>query len=551
MSENNLSESEVSHDLSQDEGTEAARVTGKQKSSSGKTSSKKRKSRYDTLEEKFNSKLNSFDKTLDEKMELFMSQMTDQMKNIVQNTRGQNEGQGRENDVPECSQRTISSTRPQRSLSPDIIVESQRSTSPEAHSSESQRPENNNRSQRSVSERNSRSQRPLHILASQMSQRQSPDRNFDEESLIDDDQISLQPDRVERAVFDESEDELRSEDENMSDKAKKCLFDLFGEDALTKKSDKKTGIVLDDSQKQVLSGSWRSEKPNSITAFAEETLDSFPVDEETEKFLEVPSLDDIIERCLIKKYGKKASFSNNKSGTGSYGKTLFSQPYKMVEKIAYRGQQAAYVGILSQLYVQQGLGTLIENLSEENFDKDKAIQTIRDVFAMTTKGLDQLGRTGAFHHIIRRQLAMTDSSLYTLEDNRDISDLPLVSKGVFGDKLESTLKSNKEKKKTLDDLLPNFNESKDRKRKNKDNELSASAAKKPYTNEKDRQSNFAAGSSTQKSNNSFRIPKIPQGGFSYDRKNKSSGSGTGQQKGKGKGDHSKGKGSGFKGTRKQ
>ena len=65
---------------------------------------------------------------------------------------------------------------------------------------------------------------------------------------------------------------------------------------------------------------------------------------------------------------------------------------------------------------------------------DWAVQRVRDAFTITTKALDQFSRTGS-HHIIRRQLAMTDTSLFTQENNRDIPDLPLFGNGVFSEKL--------------------------------------------------------------------------------------------------------------------
>jgi hypothetical protein len=51
---------------------------------------------------------------------------------------------------------------------------------------------------------------------------------------------------------------------------------------LQKIQKKKCGIELDDSQKEVLMGHWRTETPNFITTFAEDTKESFPVDSETE-----------------------------------------------------------------------------------------------------------------------------------------------------------------------------------------------------------------------------------------------------------------------------
>lgn len=239
-------------------------------------------------------------------------------------------------------------------------------------------------------------------------------------------------------------------------------------------------------------GHWRTETPNLITAFAEDTKESFPVDSENEKFLQVPTLDELVGRCLVKRHGQKASFSKS-------GKSLFTQPFKMLEKIAYRGQQAAYTGIIINMYMQQSLCKLIELLTNDNDISDRAIQQVRDIFAMSTKCLDQLGRTGAFHHILCRQMCMTDTTLYQLEDSRDISDLPLTRDGVFGEKLESSLKSRKEKNKTLDDILPDFNKTKtDRKRKSKFDDKNAPSAKK---------ANLPANMNNNVSNDGFRIPK--------------------------------------------
>ena len=335
---------------------------------------------------------------------------------------------------------------------------------------------------------------------------QSPARlSSDEEPdlPLEDDNISLQPGQGE--VLGSDEDTKSDEEEHLSEKAKKCLFDIFGEDAIAKKSEKKTGITLDKSQKEVLLGHWRAEKPNTITAFAEETKELFPVDEETEKFLQVPSLDELVGRCLVKRHGNKASFSK--------GKNLFSQPYKMLEKIAYRGQQASFLGIIINMYIQQGLGNLIEVLTADKPNLDKAIQQVRDIFAMSTKELDQVGRAGAFHHILRRQMCMTDTSLFQMEDSRDISDLPLTGDGVFGEKLESSLKSRKEKNKTLDDLLPDLFPKSDRKRKGNFSD-SGTKAKKGCP-DKDK-----SDTTTKDQPESFRIPKISGNNFTkrFDKK---------------------------------
>ncbi|CAC5367144.1 unnamed protein product [Mytilus coruscus] len=117
---------------------------------------------------------------------------------------------------------------------------------------------------------------------------------------------------------------------------------------------------------------------------------------------------------------------------------------------------------------------------------------------MSTKELDQAGRAGAFHHIIRRQMCMTDTSMFLLHDSRDISDLPLTGEGVFGDNLVSALKARKDKDKTLDDLLPDIFP-KDRKRKTPLTDDS-SKAKKAKIEKSDQ--------NKDKTSENFRIPKV-------------------------------------------
>ena len=45
-----------------------------------------------------------------------------------------------------------------------------------------------------------------------------------------------------------------------------------------------------------------------------------------------------------------------------------------------------------------------------------AVQTIQDAFAMSTKTLDQLGRMGAYGHIICRKAAIVDIGLDSVKD---------------------------------------------------------------------------------------------------------------------------------------
>ena len=71
---------------------------------------------------------------------------------------------------------------------------------------------------------------------------------------------------------------------------------------------------------------------------------------------------------------------------------------------------------------------------------------------MLTRSLDQLGRTGAFHHLIKRKVTAHDSGLITLRviQNKIVC-LTLTADGVFGKKLEEKLKERKKQKDLLKD----------------------------------------------------------------------------------------------------
>ena len=81
---------------------------------------------------------------------------------------------------------------------------------------------------------------------------------------------------------------------------------------------------------------------------------------------------------------------------------------KEMERLAFQGQRAAIMEFIISLYSQQALALLLQELSSEKPNIDKAIQTVRDVFAMSTKILDQFGRSGAFDHLIRRNSTSVD-----------------------------------------------------------------------------------------------------------------------------------------------
>lgn len=74
---------------------------------------------------------------------------------------------------------------------------------------------------------------------------------------------------------------------------------------------------------------------------------------------------------------------------------------------------------------------------------------------MSSKVLDQLGRTGAYDHFIRRKAAIMDMGVDSIKDVAKHADLlPLTGDGVLGKDFETKLKDRKEKNKEFKDLVP-------------------------------------------------------------------------------------------------
>ncbi|XP_053399726.1 uncharacterized protein LOC128557097 [Mercenaria mercenaria] len=137
----------------------------------------------------------------------------------------------------------------------------------------------------------------------------------------DEDAVSL----YSQTCHSPSHSENNSSDENninsplnkhdLKESTKKCLYEIFGDDATNKKTVKKDGICVDLSQKEVLEDSYHCKTPRHLTAFSEENYNLFPVDEQTECYLQVPTLDPLIENLLLNRHGSKASFKKSKAKT--------------------------------------------------------------------------------------------------------------------------------------------------------------------------------------------------------------------------------------------
>lgn len=254
------------------------------------------------------------------------------------------------------------------------------------------------------------------------------------------------------------------------------LKSLFGDD-VTSNASKQMGICLDQAQEDILAKSWRCKDPEKLSAYKEDSKTCFPVHEKSESLLQVPSLDDLLEPMLLKKHGSKSLKAWGKS------KQLASQPLKAIESVAFQGQMATRLGIISVCYIQQALGSLLNKLQSKDVNIDSTVQSVRDIFAMSTKALDQVGRSGAFHHIIRRKAAVSDSGLNNLKDvQAKVLYLPLTGDGVFGKGLEENLKKRKEQKEQLVDLIPEYDSSKgdnSQKRKFSSNQRNSWSYKKP------------------------------------------------------------------------
>ncbi|CAC5420875.1 unnamed protein product [Mytilus coruscus] len=95
------------------------------------------------------------------------------------------------------------------------------------------------------------------------------------------------------------------------------------------------------------------------------------------------------------------------------------------------------MGWITTCYLQQASGNLLDILQSDTPNLDSAIQNVRDIFALTTKSLDQTARTGAFHHMIRRRATMYDTA-----------------DGIFGSQFDAKMKEKTDRNKQLAQVLP-------------------------------------------------------------------------------------------------
>lgn len=225
------------------------------------------------------------------------------------------------------------------------------------------------------------------------------------------------------------------------------LTEKFGSDATTSKSKSNVGIRLEKNQIDILNDSWRCTEPAKVSSYRDIYKNTFPVSSDFEDCFKVPLIDNTVEALLVNRHGRTASFGRTPA--------LHSKHMKSVEKLAYFGQLASRMGMISTCYIQQALGSLLDTLQTDNLNVDRAVQTVRDIFAMTTKTLDQVARAGAFHHLVRRNATLIDTGLCDYKEySAPVMSLPLTADGVFGTQFDKKLKEKSELSKNLAEVLP-------------------------------------------------------------------------------------------------
>ncbi|CAC5381164.1 unnamed protein product [Mytilus coruscus] len=204
--------------------------------------------------------------------------------------------------------------------------------------------------------------------------------SIDNRSLLDLEGVKS-TERFQRYLGNKPENTSTATSTTDSNQKTRCnvLGQKFGEDAYAYRSKDKTGIILEQNQIDILKGAWRSDTPQKVTCFRDSYRQSFPVDPSCENYFNVPTFDNTVESLLVKRFGPKAAFGRVPC--------LFSKELKSLEKIAYQGQLAARMGLITSCYTQQALGILLDNLQSDTPNLDGAVQNVRDIFCVIYKDI--------------------------------------------------------------------------------------------------------------------------------------------------------------------
>ncbi|CAC5408398.1 unnamed protein product [Mytilus coruscus] len=81
---------------------------------------------------------------------------------------------------------------------------------------------------------------------------------------------------------------------------------LFKEDIPSESSDNSGGLIIDEAHVRILERSWTTKNPEKLAAFKDEYRSCFPVNDKSKSFLQVPSLDDLLEPIIRTIHGTKS-----------------------------------------------------------------------------------------------------------------------------------------------------------------------------------------------------------------------------------------------------
>ncbi|CAC5415910.1 unnamed protein product [Mytilus coruscus] len=181
-----------------------------------------------------------------------------------------------------------------------------------------------------------------------------------------------------------------------------------------------------------------------------------------EKSCETEKQDKSVSHTIADKFGLDAYTSLKTEKTGLVleqnqidvlrGSWRSETPHKITSyKENYR--QSFPVDASCQEYFN--VPTMDNTVETDSPNLDSAIQNVRDIFALSTKSLDQTARTGALHHMIRRRATMYDTGLNELRDYANtIVTLPLTADGIFGSQFDTKMKEKTDRNKQLAEVLP-------------------------------------------------------------------------------------------------
>ena len=101
----------------------------------------------------------------------------------------------------------------------------------------------------------------------------------------------------------------------------------------------------------ILETSWRCKNPDRVSVYREDYKACFLIHDSAVKFLQVPTLDDLLEPMLHNTNGPKAV------RTWDSHRQFYTAPLKQIERLGFHGQLASRMSIIANLYMQQALGT--------------------------------------------------------------------------------------------------------------------------------------------------------------------------------------------------